>query len=293
MKYSICIPTHNNFSSIKRSVECALAQCGDFETEVLVSDTSDNENTYEMLLQIKNEKLKVFRNDSAWSMWDNHNFLLDKAIGDYVLFIHSDDYLLADSVLTYDRFLKRNGYPSRIVLVGNSLYKSFKQHLDLYGMEGETYITGTDAIKLFVCGGLTPSGTIYSKDFKNVGFLFDEFVPPFSDCISMLKLAFEGTRFCMLNDIVFVRTGNSTNFPTITKEKRIKVNNLLKQYFNKNQLDIICDVSSQYLFWEIPVFMSIDKKVKHQLIKKWIKNIIRHPKLLFTRRAWSYIYRII
>lgn len=99
-KVSILIATYNQEDYIKQAVNSALNQSYS-NLEVIVSDDCSTDNTFEILSEIKDERLKIFRNQKNIGRIANHRKLLyEYATGDFVAFLDGDDFYI------YDNFVK-------------------------------------------------------------------------------------------------------------------------------------------------------------------------------------------
>jgi glycosyltransferase involved in cell wall biosynthesis len=68
--------------------------------EVLVSDNSETLESAEAVAKLSEGGAPLFyqRNSPPVSMSANHNLLIERARGEYILFVHDDDYLLDDGL---------------------------------------------------------------------------------------------------------------------------------------------------------------------------------------------------
>lgn len=284
MRYTIAIPTHNNRDTIERCIDSVLNVNYD-DYEIVISDTSTDEETWKYLkAKVGNiDNVRIFRNDENWDMWTNHNFCMEISNGKYVLYVHTDDVLLEDSLSIINNHLNKLSYPKNIVMWGRSLYKDYRSVLQRNHLNLETVICGNEAMSLFLSGGLTPSGTLISKSFIEIGgYLEDNMIPPHSDCISMLNCAFNGFKFYMYNDIIFLRDMNGTAFKKIKKDEVFIMHKFLKGYFTDSQIEILITCSLQYESFEIIKFLCIDRKSNKSINKKLIKALIKKPYKLFS-----------
>ena len=98
---SICVPTRDRPELLLRNLRAVLGQItpGD-PVEVLVSDNSDGSATAEAVSELTRQGALIgyARNVPTVSMSVNHNLLIERARGEYILFVHDDDYLLEDGL---------------------------------------------------------------------------------------------------------------------------------------------------------------------------------------------------
>ncbi len=98
---SICVPTRDRPELLLRNLRAVLSQItpGD-PVEVLVSDNSEGSATAEAVSELVRQGAAIAyaQNVPSVSMSNNHNLLIERAQGEYILFVHDDDYLLEDGV---------------------------------------------------------------------------------------------------------------------------------------------------------------------------------------------------
>ncbi|MBR5167940.1 MAG: glycosyltransferase [Salinivirgaceae bacterium] len=98
MKLSIIIPTFNSERLIKRCLESIIGQTmGDFE--VLIMDGVSSDKTLALIAELNDSRIKVFSEPDG-GIYDAMNKGIEKAQGEWLYFIGSDDYLLNNNVLT-------------------------------------------------------------------------------------------------------------------------------------------------------------------------------------------------
>lgn len=93
MKISVIIPTRERARYLGAAIKSALA-IEDDNIEVLVSDNASNDDTADVAASHADPRLKYVRTDARVSMRQNFQFALDRASGDYIVFIGDDDAVL-------------------------------------------------------------------------------------------------------------------------------------------------------------------------------------------------------
>ena len=115
MKYDVTIgiPIYKSIESIKRSMESALAQTYS-SIEFLVVDDGGNDGSIDVVYQLKishprGEHIHILSHPSNLGVSKSRNDIIDKAQGDYLYFLDSDDEmaehaikLMMKNVLDYD-----------------------------------------------------------------------------------------------------------------------------------------------------------------------------------------------
>ncbi len=211
MKFTIAIPTYNNVNTIEKSIKCAINQSFNEDFEVLVVDNCSTDGT-DKILDIYEGKITRIRNNVTVSLFENHNVCLDKAKGDYVIFCHSDDQLLSDALSKYYNILDKRNFPSHFVLWGRSMFRDFYNNWNSGGFYLNEVASGINSLDVFLNGGITPSGTCYSKKslLELGGFLIVNHKLAPSDLVTMWKLSINHFEFEMADRIFFNREFAST-----------------------------------------------------------------------------------
>lgn len=95
--YSIIIPTFNSGATLKTCLESILSQrCGDFE--VLIADGLSKDNTLKIAEAFGDRRIRIFSEPDN-GVYDAMNKAVSRALGQWFLFIGSDDTLYTDQVL--------------------------------------------------------------------------------------------------------------------------------------------------------------------------------------------------
>ena len=100
MNFSIIIPTHNREETIKRTLESVISQSYT-KWECLVVDDGSKDRTIEVvtLYSKKEKRIKLIKRDSFPKGANKcRNIGYENAIGDYLIFLDSDDELKENSL---------------------------------------------------------------------------------------------------------------------------------------------------------------------------------------------------
>ena len=149
MKVSIIVPVYNVEKYLERCVNSLVNQGLDFnDYEILLVNDGSTDNSLPIANRLKEkyENIKVFTQENQ-GLSGARNTGLDKAIGDYVMFIDSDDYLKPNSI---SKLLKNVQEQDLDVCHFNlSVMKPDGSFIDdqLYRLQYETIYTGKQIIK--------------------------------------------------------------------------------------------------------------------------------------------------
>lgn len=94
---SVCIPAYNNAEYIKDTIDSILNQTYR-NIELIVVDDCSTDHTAEVVENIQDERLKLYRNGKNLGMAGNWNRCLELASGEYVKLICADDMIDRDAI---------------------------------------------------------------------------------------------------------------------------------------------------------------------------------------------------
>jgi glycosyltransferase involved in cell wall biosynthesis len=99
---SVCVPMYNNAETIERCLRSILDQDG-VEFEIVIVDDQSTDDGAAIAATMLRAGDRLIRNESRLGLNGNHNKCLENARGDYVQFLHGDDWLLAGALQTLAR----------------------------------------------------------------------------------------------------------------------------------------------------------------------------------------------
>jgi glycosyltransferase involved in cell wall biosynthesis len=89
---SISIPTYNSAATIENTIQSILKQTYD-NLEINVLDDCSKDNTVELVESIRDDRIKMYRNERNLGMVGNWNRCLEVAAGEFVKIVCADDLL--------------------------------------------------------------------------------------------------------------------------------------------------------------------------------------------------------
>ena len=91
---SFIIPAYNAGKTIGRTINSIINQEGTTENyEIIVVDDGSDDDLKERVEEFKNDKrIKYFYKDNT-GVSDTRNYGVNQAIGEYIIFVDSDDYI--------------------------------------------------------------------------------------------------------------------------------------------------------------------------------------------------------
>jgi len=291
---TIAIPVYNNEKTIRKTIDSCLSQDTDVDYEILIVDDASEDSIPQILASYDNPKIRIKTLTTRVPLIANHNVCLDNSLGDYVIFCHADDALEPHAIETISQKLKSRNYPKKYLLWGHSLFRDYYLQLKKAGFNTNELIVGEYAMMLPMHGGLTPSGSCYSRESLVAlgGFMHVDIMLAPSDITTMLHLAINGFRFEMMDEMIFIRKGAST----MTSDT--KVEEFLEAYDNaylnfikatpKEEVANLLRVSTMHKDKPFYCYYSL---AQDDRFKKQIYNILKRELIVHPWRVKSRIVR--
>jgi glycosyltransferase involved in cell wall biosynthesis len=287
---TIAIPTYNNERTIRKAIDSCLSQKDLEDCEILVVNNASKDSTGEILSSY-GERIRVVTNGETVSLFENHNVALKQSLGRYIIFCHSDDVLYSDAISILKRRLVQLDYPERFICWGHSHFRDFSTAITRCGISTGQVFAGQYAINPFLHGGLTPSGTCYSKSFFEIGgFLPVQHRLAPSDASSMIYAALNGFSFEMMQAILFKRTDASTLMTSTGLHDSLDgyanaFDNLIEKIGYKKTAELI---QGSYLSASPPLsfYQVTSKKFPRLVLKRMLKTVVFNPVLLSKKQTF-------
>ena len=117
MKFSILVATYNQEKYIEETINSCLNQeYNDYE--IVISDDSSFDGTWDIITGFKNSKIRTFKHEKNIGEYNNRNFLLEKAKGDFVIFIDGEDIIYPYALSFINSFI--NNLPEAKIIVARA-----------------------------------------------------------------------------------------------------------------------------------------------------------------------------
>jgi len=296
VNFTIAIPTYNNENTILKSINSALQQDYSGDYEVLIVNNASSDKTLDVINKINDTRIRVVSNIETCTLFENHNVCLRESSGDYILFCHSDDELDSQALSILSRKLEARGYPKKYITWGHSLFRDFSEALENSKLQTGKVFSGIIAVRPFINGGLTPSGTCYSKSFVEVsGFLPTKYRLTPSDSSSMIYAVLHGFRFEMLDELIFYRRKAST---AIRGSKKQDIEDAyldawtdLGERIDQDNLFDIFQQSKSIKNVNLLFYSYMTQKYPHEVLKRMLIQLIVHPTSARYALFWKVIFK--
>lgn len=214
---SIIANTYNCESYLKQCLESIKSQLS-IESELIVIDDSSTDNTFKII----EKELCDLSNCSYYSI--NHsgisnsrNFGLEKAKGNYIMFVDGDDYIIENSLNKIIEYLKLSNFD--LTLFNTVKYFDSRNYFEIekLSLQSGQCLSEQDLINNKVCA--RPWRFIYKRNvLKNNSILFPENLV-YEDEEWVPKVIYYSKCINFLNEYVYVyrkRKGSITDNKDIT-----------------------------------------------------------------------------
>lgn len=120
MRFSVLLPTRNGGAFIENCIHSVLDQDhGDFE--LVISDNANTDTTPDILCQFASHaRVRITRQGRVLPVAQNWTAALAASVGDYVLMMGDDDYLLPHALARLDHVLNQHEDPDCVLFNGYS-----------------------------------------------------------------------------------------------------------------------------------------------------------------------------
>lgn len=144
--FSIIVPVYNVEAYLKKCVDSLIEQENFSETmEILLVDDGSTDKSGELCEELakKDERIRVFHKSNG-GLSSARNFGLEQAVGTYVLFVDSDDYIERNTCKILAEAIERNNSPDIFVFGGVEDYGEKKVSIRRISAKAEKRQSGKD-----------------------------------------------------------------------------------------------------------------------------------------------------
>lgn len=157
VKISIIVPTYNGEQYILKCINSLLDQTLK-EIEIIVIDDGSTDNTKNLVLQIKDPRVKYYYQKNQMQ-GAARNYGIKLAKGDYIAFVDDDDYV--DSKMYEKMYNKAISFDSDLVVCDMERFEIDGKNKTI--IKGINYYT-SDIVKNYIVSSNGPTNKIIKKD---------------------------------------------------------------------------------------------------------------------------------
>lgn len=148
-KLSICIPAYNRPQWLKRALKSIITQDLIGEIEIIVTDDSSNNQCHQVINEVLENWLGQWHyvaNQPRLGMTENWNHSIKLALGEYVLVLHDDDFLLANSLNVILETIEQNRNQYSVFLFGVNVVDEQERVLKQQTFKDSQYLPPKQAL---------------------------------------------------------------------------------------------------------------------------------------------------
>ena len=273
---SVVIPTYNRASDLKRALKSVLYQTY-FNWEVLVIDNYSTDGTNELISEINDVRIKLFKIKNKGVIAASRNLGIRLSSGEYIAFLDSDDFWLPKKLKISLKYLKQG---ADIVYHDLYLFKGKKQKFFI--RKAKTRVLTTPVYDNLIAKGnaLNTSSVVVKRDllFKINLFSEDKDLVAMEDYDAWLKISQFTNKFTRITETLgyyWIGGGNTSN-PELTLRT---LDSFEKRYINSiTELKLYKDI-----YW-----LSYVRGKQNYLLGRYNLAIDNYEKILTMHRGHSY-----
>ena len=292
MLFSIVIPTYNRATILKETLHSALAQtCRDFE--IIVVDDGSTDNTKQIIEEIGHDKI-IYHYKKNEERSIARNFGADKASGQYLIFLDSDDKMDENHLLMIYKFLEKNKFSPLFIFTGYKLLRPDGQPVYAYAQSGVF-----KPERLAYGNYLGCSSVVVSKElFKKYYFNTDPKIILFEDWELWLRILSENTLNCLPNKTISMTNHHGRSVLNSSAEQlKNKITALKNQVLNNSPLIANSFINKRTflmgLYSYASLHIALTKRNKASSIKLLLLSFFNCPTLIFKKRFFGIIKQLL
>ena len=290
--FSVIVPTYNRGSFIVKTIQSVLSQTFS-NFELIIIDDGSTDNTEKVVGGIKDERIKYYKkeNDERGAA---RNYGTNRAKGDYITFLDSDDILYSKYLEKANRFIKKNKSI-------NIFHQLFEVRNNANKLIRSANYSNSNVFKSLITKGnfIACQGMFLKADFaKSYLFIEDRNLAGSEDYELWLRIS--TIINIVINPVVTsaLIDHSERSVIKIDVDKLIKRKELMLHYLFSNKL-----INSKLLKYKkilkagaysyISLHIALSKQSKKIALKYLFKAIMQSPLFIFKRRFFAILKHLI
>lgn len=228
---SIIMPSYNTASYIEDTIQSVFNQTYE-KWELIIVDDCSTDNTEEVLANIHDDRIRIYRNKKNSGAAVSRNKALKEAKGRWVAFLDSDDLWKPDKLEKQISFMKRNGY--------SFSYTNYEE-IDSDGDSTGVKVSGPKRItKLGMYNYCWPGCLTVMYDANKVGLVQIADIKKNNDYAMWLKVCKKSDCYLLNENLALYRRGRTGSISSHSYVNLIRWHFKLYRYAEKE--GIICSL---------------------------------------------------
>jgi glycosyltransferase involved in cell wall biosynthesis len=291
---SIIVPIYNTEKYLKKCIDSLINQTYKNIEIILINDGS-KDNSHNIVSSYRDKRIKYYKKENE-GIGKTRNFGIDKATGDYLMFIDSDDYISKDCCEKFYNKIKK----SKADIVVSDFYKDINGKYEYIKIDDFEDSNLKDNSSLLVKINPGPCNKVYKRELViNNNIRFNEQYK-YEDSPFVIESLIKAKKIVKLNEALSYYCIHNNSETTVRDDRvfdiikiidiireKAKDYNYLKNDLDKFTVDLITNYTIQQRYQK-------NKKVRNSFIDesfKYMKSNIKdykskkyYPNKSFFRR---------
>ena len=253
-KVSVIIPSYNHDKFVRESIQSVLDQTyQDFE--IVITDDGSRDNTVEEIKKFKDKRIRLFVLEENKGAVYATNHCIQKAKGEYVTLLNSDDAYYPDKLEKQVKYLDTHPDIAAVFGFAQAMDSDSKEIIPNFDYFEPVNLnrTSDEWVKTFYYRGnllIHPTIMIRRKVYDDIG-LYDYRLAQMPDFIEWLKLSFKHNFYVMPEKLIKYRTHRTNTSSTARKGVKDRLSFeyrfLLEQYYeNVKDFDLFNKIFPEF-----------------------------------------------
>lgn len=261
---SVCIPVFNGGNFIREAVDSILNQT-EKNFELLVVDNCSKDQTFNIVAEYKDPRIRVFVNERNLGAVPNFNRCIELAKGDLIVLLPHDDVLLPTALEVFSKALVSD---SEVGIAYSSYYIIDERGKKLHFSSGDAkdkVMTGKEAFAILAGSNPIQCTMVRREIYALLGSLDKN-----------LRLVFDWEMWCR----IALADYKVAYFKTPQNCYRVHSSNAYKSFLRSNEYCFEIFKGMEKIFDAIPVQSDL-QKLRAVSVNKWILgSLVKH--LIFS-----------
>lgn len=290
--FSIVVPTYNREKFIVKTIQSVLSQTYT-NFELIIVDDGSTDNTEKFVRNVKDKRIKFFKKENE-ERGAARNYGTNKAKGDYITFLDSDDLL-------YSKYLEE----ANLFIASNNAINIFHQLFEVTNILGKVIhsanYSNNNVFKSLIKKGnfMACQGMFLQKDFaKSNLFIEDRNLAGSEDYELWLRIS---TRTkIIINPVItsallqhLERSVVNININNLIKRKELMLHYLFSNKLINSKLLKYKRILKTGAYSYISLHIALSKQSKKTALKYLFKAVKLSPIFIFKRRFFAIIKHLI
>ena len=290
--FSIVVPTYNREKFIVKTIQSVLSQTYT-NFELIIVDDGSTDNTEKFVRNVKDKRIKFFKKENE-ERGAARNYGTNKAKGDYITFLDSDDLL-------YSKYLEE----ANLFIASNNAINIFHQLFEVTNILGKVIhsanYSNNNVFKSLIKKGnfMACQGMFLQKDFAKAN-LFNEDKKLAGSEDYELWLRISTSTNIIINPVItsallqhLERSVVNININNLIKRKELMLHYLFSNKLINSKLLKYKRILKTGAYSYISLHIALSKQSKKTALKYLFKAIKLSPIFIFKRRFFAIIKHLI